>query len=393
MLSSPDPAQLAARSVGAMRPPPPPSHRDAQPSQSHQPPAHPPQPPQTPPPPKAPNLKVEDFRHDPATGTFSVALPTGVTLTSKNPFELQSKVLMSAKPEIRPALASMMTDVTMQWSACTTPSLQDVANDAVDDSRKAAYLESAKLLCSVRQTVPAPKLDLLRHKCMTMPDTVKWLLDMEAAKPEDVVHKTGLAHHNLYHLSTGKLNEAGKTAVDNLSDSQRKSLNQWFNRSESDVHQWVLGRCLSSSESGAHLASKPLHGVHRVCVYNLRKAYDNQADSIRKAISDHDKLKKGRLTILIFVAVLLAVVIIVVVIVVVMKNKKKAREARLTLPTQAHHPDTTAPPVLPHLTASPLTLPSTMAGLNPSHGATPVSHVPNDPMDAEIERLALEIPK
>lgn len=427
MLSSPDPAQVAARSIGSMshhlpaRPPPPPTGpssgrlmRGHTGPPTHPPPSSPghyssgqPQPtnhqapsPQ-PPKPKGPTLKVEDFRHDPASGTFSVALPTGVTLTAKNPFALQSKVLMAAKPEIRPALAEMMTDVTMQWSTCTSPSLQDAANDAVDESRKKNYLESAKLLCSVRDKIPAPKLDVLRHKCMTMEDTVKWLLSMEEAKPDDVVRQTGLAEHKYYHMTTGELNEEGKTKVDSLSDEERKALKGWFNRSEEDIQKQILAKCMGTHTSQDYPA-KPLHGVHRVCVFNLRKAYDNQASSILKAISDHQKLKKGRQTILIFVAVLLAIVIIVVIVVVVMRNKKRAKEDALTevmsltngvgkasdkAPLAPTPPDATK---LSSFVKSLVPPSSTLTGSSDSISSDPMS---SDPMDAEIDRLALEIPK
>jgi hypothetical protein len=319
-----------------------------------------------------------------------------MTLTAKNPFELQSKVLMAANPEIRPALAQMMTDVTMQWSSCTTPSLQDVANDAVDEARKNAYLESTKLLCSVREKVPAPKIDVMRHKCMTMEDTVKWLLDSEAAKADDVVHKVGLAERSYYHLATGKLNEGGKTKVDSLTDEQRGDLKKWFDRSEADIHRRVVKKCTGSGVD----PKKPLHGVHRVCVFNYRKAYDNQSSSILKAISDHDKLTKGRKTILIFIAVLLAVVIVVVVAVVVVRNKKKSKEAALV--QEAHSASlghlathTTHAPVKPEISSFVKSLqPSTTESVPPAaHRGVSGLASTVDPMDAEIDRLALEIPK
>ena len=414
--SGADPGQMAARSVGSlhppMRPPPPPKGGDSQrmmrgmsaapPAHHHQSSDSSAQPPVNQPPPQPvkpkPGLKVEDFRHDPATGIFSVTLPTGVTLTSKNPFDLQSQVLMSAKRDIRPALASMMTEVTMQWSSCMTPPLQDVANDAVDDARKQAYLESARLLCSVRDKVPTPKIDVLRHKCMTMEDTVKWLLDLQAAKPEDVVHKVGLAEKKYYHLATGKLNEDGKTKVDSLSDEQRGELKAWFHRSDADIQRWVMGRCIDPSSASENHPPKPLHGVHRVCVFNLRKAYDNQAASVLKAVSDHEKLTRGRRTILIFVAVLLVVVVIVIIIVVVLRNKKRAKEQALiaNLPSPPSHHEA-------HGASLPTHNPT------PNHNPTPDHHesqnpfvkslmgpsypsVP-DPIDADIDRLALEIPK
>lgn len=427
-----DPGQLAARSVGSLhppaRPPPPPRGGDSQrmmrgmsgnvqQPQGHagQHPAHQEQqqsrqstkqPTEQPKQMKPKHgLNVKDFRHDPRSGTFSVTLPTGVTLTSKNPFELQSRVLMSAKQEIRPALADMMTEVTMQWSSCTTPSLQDVANDAVDDTRRQNYIESANLLCSVRDKIPTPKIDVLRHKCMTMEDTVKWLLDLETANPKNVVHEMGLTEKRYYHLATGKLNEEGKTKVDSLSDTQRSDLKGWFHRSDADIHKWVLGQCISPSaanQTEPH-SPKPLHGVHRVCVFNLRKAYDNQSASIRKAISDHEKLTKGRRTILIFVAVLLVVVVIVIVIVVVMRNKKRAKEQALatnvsyqhspgTNVSYTHSPDTNVTQDIP-TTTTPTTNTFQSA---PTKNAFVQSLMPSystDPIDADIDRLALELPK
>lgn len=327
-------------------------------------------------------LRVSDFKHNPITGIFSVTLPGGRVVREKNPFTLQSKVLMGASEKTRAQVADVMTDVTMKWSSCTTPALQDAADDAIDDDKKRTYMESAKIICPVRNEIPTPKIDIIRGKCMTPKDTLLWLLEMENADKSNAVRNAGLSNHIYYEYETGRLNTAGKKAVSKLSDDQRKSLKKWFRRSASDVDAWAIKHCLNEKEAKHYITThKPLQGVHRVCVHNLKNVYQNQALSFIETIHDHDKLEKGRLVILISMTVIFVVVVIIVVVAIVLKNRKRAKETILeNTVTHAHNTDFAQATVKP----------SQRSDVN-LMSVDQTSSLLNDSMDNEIDNLAMEL--
>lgn len=333
-------------------------------------------------------LRASDFMHNPVNGIFSVTLPGGRVIREKNPFTLQSKVLMGASENTRLQVAEVMTDVTMKWSSCTTPALQDAANDAIDEDKKRLYMETAKILCPVRKEIPAPKIDIIRGKCMTPKDTLIWLLEMESADKMNAVKNAGLSNRKYYDQETGRLNNMGKKAVSDLTDEQRKTLKKWFRRPETDINAWAIKHCLNEKEAEIYIKShKPLQGVNRVCVHNLKNVYENQASSFIKTIHDHEKLQKGRLILLISVAVIFALIVISVVVAIVIRNHKRSKENILES-TVKHMPEVLHTP-------DPVVIQTTFDTLQPNKSTMEVGQAPSVSneyvIDDEIDNLAMEL--
>lgn len=322
---------------------------------------------------------------------FSTTTPDGRVLSAKNPFALQAQYLLTFPPHMRADVGKQMAPVSMQWSSCAGPSLQDVANDAVDEAGKKAYMEAANKICPVRETIPAARIDVMRTKCSTPRQACTFLISWTASHdkdPKNYVAKYGLAKTRYYNCGTCHINEAGKELIRKLSEEEQNNLKASLQLDKDDVTKMVHSMC-SDDKSDSN------HNVARVCVYNLRRAFENQSRSIIQTVDDAQKLKKDRMRILIFVACILGAILIIVIVIVVRhvskKNKAAAKANDLS--------NLGAMPSLPNLLSS--------SGSNPSLPNLPESLLPSshsnhhlsdhhaaiDPVDAEIQRLSVNLPQ
>ena len=362
------------------------------------PPNHPSQPPQQPKPFKVP---IEAFKLNAETGVFSTTTPDGKVLSAKNPFALQAQYLLTFPPHMRADIGRQMAPISMQWSTCAGPSLQDVANDAVDEAGKKAYMEAANKICPVRETIPAARIDVMRTRCSTPRQACTFLISSAASHdkdPKNYVAKYGLAKTRYYNCETCRINEAGKEVIRKLSEEEQNNLKASLQIDKDDVTKMVHKMC-SGGKSDAN------HNVTRVCVYNLRRAFENQSHSIIKTVDDAQKLKKDRMRILIFVACILGVILIIVIIIVVRhvskKNKAAAKaEDLLKLGVMPNLP--TLEPLAGRGGLEPLAGRGGLEPLAGRGGLEPLAghhstthHTPQviDPVDAEIQRLSVNLPK
>lgn len=363
------------------------------------------QPPHNQPPPF--KVPIEAFRHNADTGVFSTTAPNGKTLTAKNPFALQAQYLLSFPPSMRADIGQQMVPVSMQWSSCVGPSLQDVANDAVDEAQKRAYMEAAKHICPVRETIPAPRIDVMRSKCSTPKQACTFLISSAAARgkdPHNYLAAYGLAKTRYFDCATCRLNDAGKDVVRGLSEAQQDNLKTSLAVSPDKIKAMARAMCgvdpnAPDGDGVAGGAEGNGNSVARVCVYNLQRAFEAQAHSVTQTVDDAQKLKRDRMRILIFVACILGVIIIVVIVVVVRHvAKKKAAAAKAhDLATVGWSGAGSLPPnqALPTLgtTTTPLDNlggQGLSQGMGQVQGSTSYGH---DAVDDAIAKLSVDLPE